>query len=169
MNAKPQFIFFVWPEKHVFQPLCFSFKLKLTAQWSLQNLQHSDKILKKCEGGMLERQAMKSAVHLQQLLPGVICASSCLISSFDLTSSLCPSFFPLILSLAFCRPYIKIAPWFFFYSLCYPSTHPHILFIIPPPSLLSSLPLLSSSTPQTLCLTGAPITMPRVHHHSISQ
>lgn len=79
--------------KKISQLLCISFKLKSTAQWSVRNLHHSDNILKKCEGQILEKQATKSAVHLQQLLSGIICASG-LTSSFDLTSSLCPSSHP---------------------------------------------------------------------------
>lgn len=70
------------------------------------NPHHSDKILKRLEGEMLEKQAMKSAVHSQQPLSGVICASY-LTSSFDLASSLCPSALLLIFPLAFRRPYIK--------------------------------------------------------------
>lgn len=67
-----------------------SFMLKLRAQRSLLRQHHSDNILKVCEGEMLKKQGIKSAVHLQQLLSSIICASR-LTSSFDLASSLCPS------------------------------------------------------------------------------
>lgn len=89
---------------------------------------------------MLERQVMKRAVHLQQLLPGVICTSRLrphiIFESFLLSSH------------PFSHPYIKkISSWFSFYSLCFPFFHPCIFFIIPPPSLLflPSSPLLISS------------------------
>lgn len=79
---------------------------------------------------MLEKHATKSAVHLQQLLSGIICAS-CLTSSF-VQHHLCvlPPF--LSPSLTFCRPYIKKTP------IAFPSPLSAFLLLIP--TVSSSLP-----------------------------
>lgn len=60
-----------------------SFEMKLAVQWASRNLHRFDRRWKKCErercegveGEMLKKQALTSAVHLKQLLSGVICVS----------------------------------------------------------------------------------------------
>lgn len=87
---------------------------------------------------------MKSIVHFQQLLSGIICASH-LTSCFDLTLSLCPFSIPLIISLSFCCPPVKNSPCLF------PSPFSAFFPLLPtvsatnPPFLPSSPHLINSS------------------------
>ncbi|KAK5853195.1 hypothetical protein PBY51_007004 [Eleginops maclovinus] len=107
---------------------------------------------------------MKSAVHLQQLLSGIIRASR-LTSSSDLTLTV--SFHSSFASLPsadlkYKSPLASPSPFCAFLPLI-----PTVSSSLTPPFLFSFL--LIPSGLQTLCLTGAPITLPRVQHRSITQ
>lgn len=135
----------------------FSLQLKWIAQWSLQNIHHSNLLIfKECEWEMSKKKSIKNVVHFTAVWY-YLCFS--------------PDIFlwPHIISLSLL---ISSHP-FFRLPLSFSKNSPCLFLLLILLSFLSlwpiPVPLLFSSTPQTLCLTGAPITMPRVHHHSISQ
>lgn len=146
------------------QFMSVSFEMKLAVQWASRNLHRFDRRWKKCEREMWRswrRNAQEASPDKRcPLKATAVWCYLCfpLTSSADLTSRLCPS---------------SVHLSFFFYTFCrlciflktlLPSSYDYPISLF-----LSFHPLPISSTPQTLCLTGAPITLPRVHHHSISQ
>lgn len=130
----------------------------------MQNLHHSDKILKKCKEELRNKLlstysncCLVLSVLLTWHLPLASrhhCVLLPVLPSFLSPSADLMLFF--LLSLFFFLSVSSSFPLFFFLFFFYPSH-------------FSSFPLLISSTIQTMCLTGVPITVPRVHHRSISQ
>lgn len=146
------------------QFMSVSFEMKSAVQWASRNLHRFDRRWKKCEREMWRswrRNAQEASPDKRcPLKATAVWCYLCfpLTSSADLTSRLCPS---------------SVHLSFFFYTFCrlciflktlLPSSYDYPISLF-----LSFHPLPISSAPQTLCLTGAPITLPRVHHHSISQ